>query len=141
MKETEKGEAMKIMKTAEFRAWLVRAVFGANFRANSEFRANSGQIPSKFQANSEQASQTLYISLSFCATNILGRLTTRNTLALGVKPTEKGRIGKIPRSFPSESGKSRKIRKVPRGPKKDKKGGTSPDRESPPFENPPFGGP
>ena len=60
---------------AKFRAWLVWAVFPSEFRANSEanseFRANSGRTPSKFQANSEQASKPL-IFLSFCATNLLG---------------------------------------------------------------------
>ena len=42
---------------------------------------------------------------------------------------EKGRIGKIPGPSPSKSGKSGKNRESP---KKDKKGRTSPDRETPP---------
>ena len=47
-----------------------------------KFRANSGQIPSKHPKPS--------ISLSFCATNLLGWLTTGNASALGVKPTMRG---------------------------------------------------
>ena len=71
--------------TKQFRAWLVRAVF----RVNSEQIPSEPRVPSKFRANSEQASQTSF-SLSFCATNLLGWLTTGNTLALGVKPTMRG---------------------------------------------------
>ena len=44
-----------------------------------------------------------------------------------------------PRTIPEQI---RKIPgKVPKGQKKDKKGRTSPDRETPPFETPPFSGP
>ena len=55
--------------------------FPSEFRANSEripgkSRANSGQIPSKQPKPS--------IPQSFCALNVLGWLTTRNTLALGL---------------------------------------------------------
>ena len=45
----------------------------------------------------------------------------------------KGQIGQIPGPFPSKSGKSQsKSGKSQKGPK-DKKGRTSPDRETPPF--------
>ena len=47
----------------------------------------------------------------------------------------KGQIGKIPGPSPSKSGKSQKNRERT---KKDKKGRTSPDRETPPFETPPL---
>ena len=46
----------------------------------------------------------------------------------------KGQIGKIPGPSPSKSGKSQKHRESPR---KDKKGRTSPDRETPPGLKPP----
>ena len=45
----------------------------------------------------------------------------------------KGQIGKIPGPSPSKLGKSQKNRERP---KKDKKGRTSPDRETPPFKTP-----
>ena len=46
----------------EFRAWLVQAVF----RAISERTQSSEQIPGKFRANSEQASQTFYFLVILC---------------------------------------------------------------------------
>ena len=48
---------------AEFRAWLVRAVFGAN----SEQIPSELRVPSKLRANSEQASQTLYFLVILCS--------------------------------------------------------------------------
>ena len=45
-----------------------------------------------------------------------------------------GQIGKIPGKVPEGQKRTKKD-------KKDKKGRTSPDRETPPFETPPFGGP
>ena len=80
----------KCPKGGEFRAWLVRAFF----RANSERTPNSNQIPGRFRANSGQILNKHLkpsISLSFCATNLLGWLTTRNTLALGWGETEHAR--------------------------------------------------
>ena len=53
-------------QTGEFRAWVVRAAFRANSERTPEFRPNSGQIPSKFQANSKQACQTLYFPVILC---------------------------------------------------------------------------
>ena len=47
----------------------------------------------------------------------------------------KGPIGRIPGPSPDKSGKSRKNRESPK--KGQKKGRTSPDRETPPFETPP----
>ena len=64
------GDAPQL--SGEFHAWLVRAVS----RANSEQIPSSKQIPGKHP-----------IPLSFYATNLLGGLTARNNLALGVKPT------------------------------------------------------
>ena len=58
----------------------------SKFRANSEFRANSGQIPSNFRANSEQASQTLCFLVILCNESPW----LADTLALGVKPTMRG---------------------------------------------------
>ena len=46
-----------------------------------------------------------------------------------------------PGPSPSKSGKSQKNRESPKRTKKDKKGRTSPDRETPQFETPPFSGP
>ena len=48
----------------------------------------------------------------------------------------KGQIGKIPGPSPSKSGKSQKIGKVPKRTKKDKKGRTSPDWETPRLKPP-----
>ena len=53
------------------------------------------------------------------------------------RKTSKAQIGKIPKESPKKSGKSGKIGKGQTRTKKDKKGRTSPDRETPPFENPP----
>ena len=64
-------------------------------RFSSEFRANSERTPSKLQANSGEILSNhpkakASISLSLCATNLLGWLTTGNASALGVKPTMRG---------------------------------------------------
>ena len=40
--------------------------FQSEFRANSERTPSSEQIPGKFRANSEQASQTLYFLVILC---------------------------------------------------------------------------
>ena len=60
---------------AEFRAWLVQAVF----RANSEQIPSELRVPSKFRANSEQLPGKFRASIpnplfpwAFCATNLLG---------------------------------------------------------------------
>ena len=63
------GQTCPVLCGGEFRAWLVRAVFRANSeQIPSELRvpSNSGQIPSKFWANSEQTSQTLYFLVLLC---------------------------------------------------------------------------
>ena len=67
-----------------FWAKFTRTRPGTVFRANSasEFRANSGHIPSKHPKPS--------VSVSLCAANLLGWLTTRSTSALEVKPTMHG---------------------------------------------------
>ena len=62
----------------------------------------------------------------------------RNKASLN-RPRKRKRTNRgNPRTIPEQVGKSRKNRESP---KKDKKGRTSPDRETPPFETPPFGGP
>ena len=81
------------VKSGEFHAWLVRAIL----RLNSGQILNELRVPSKLRANSEQASGQIpskhpkpSVSLSFCATNLLGWLTTGRASALGVKPTMRG---------------------------------------------------
>ena len=54
---------------------------------------------------------------------------------------EKDKSGKSPDRPRANRENPRKIGKVPKRTKKDKKGRTSPDRETLPFENPPFSGP
>ena len=51
------------------------------------------------------------------------------------------RSGKSPESPWTNRENPGKIGKVPKRTKQDKKGRTSPDRETPPFETPPFSGP
>ena len=68
------------LQTGEFCAWLIRAVFQASSeQIPSEFRANPEQILGKFRSNIPNPA----IPQSFCALNVLGWLTTRNTSALG----------------------------------------------------------
>ena len=58
--------------------------------------------------------------------------------ALNRPRKRKGTNRENPRTIPEQIGKiPGKFGKVPKSPKKDTKGRTSPDRETPPFETPP----
>ena len=54
----------------------------SKFRGTSEFRANSGQIPSEFLGNSEQVFQTPLFLVILC-NGSAWLAETRNALALG----------------------------------------------------------
>ena len=100
----------------------------------------------KLKGQAESKSQFLGVSKPGCFPLFSGKVQIVSRTLWGLflvgaldRPRKrKGTNRENPRANRENPGK---IGKVPKRTKKDKKGRTSPDRETPPFETPPFGGP
>ena len=130
----------------------VYAFFFPNFSWNLRDKTLRKKTSTKFRCIFRQAWEKLNrgVSKPGCFPLFSGKVQIVSRTLSGLflvgalnRPRKRKRTNREnPRRLPEQIGKiPGKVPKVPKRTKKDKKGRTSPDRETPPFETPPFSGP